>query len=130
GTTYVSHATWTCPINCIEPHICPHTKGDRDWTMPDSIAAWTRSQRNAQDALLGPFTFHCTHRAYGVGMVDKEPIRAADVAIRAAAEHGPVRAVVATASHCHGAVALLSVGARNNGEDVESRATTGEISRR
>jgi hypothetical protein len=130
GTAYVSHATWTCPINCIEPHVCPHTKGPRDWTMPASISEWTQAQRAAGNALVGPFTFHCTHRAFGVGMIDKERIRAADLAIRAAAQRGPVRAVVATASHCHGAVALLSIGERNGVEGVESSATTGEISRR
>ena len=130
GTSYVSHATWTCPINCIEPHICPHTKGVRDWTMPESVASWTTARRAAGDPLLGPFTFHCTHRAFGVGMVDKEPIRLADAAIHAAELRGEVRAVVATTSHCHGAVALLSIDPGTSDQGVESGATTGEISRR
>jgi hypothetical protein len=109
GSTYVSHATWTCPVNCIEPHVCPHTRDVRDWTMPDSIAVWTELRRTAGEALLGPFTFHCTHRAYGVGMVDKGSIHDADEQIRAAGGAAGVRAVVATASHCHGAVSVLEV---------------------
>src|SRR2546423_9319824 len=27
GTHYVSFAEWMCPINCVEPARCPHTKG-------------------------------------------------------------------------------------------------------
>jgi hypothetical protein len=131
GTSYVSHATWKCPINCIEPRICPHTKGDRDWTMPDTLAVWAELQRAAGRPLLGPFTFQCTHRAYGVGMVDKEPIRRADDAIRAAAEQGPVRALIATASHCHGAAAVLSIGPLGTARaEVESPAAIYEIPRR
>lgn len=114
GTAYVSHATWTCPVNCVEPHICPHTRDVRSWTLPDTIASWVDAQRAAGNPLVGPFTFHCTHRAYGVGMIDRAPIARAEAAIMDAAERGPVRAVIATASHCHGAVAVLSVGPKGN----------------
>lgn len=27
----MSYATWTCPENCNEPDICPHTNAQRDW---------------------------------------------------------------------------------------------------
>lgn len=110
GTAYVSHATWMCPVNCIEPARCPHTRGPRDWSMPDTLAAWGDGEQAAGRSRLGPFTFHCTHRAFGVGMVDAVAIRAADRAVEAAGAVGPVQAVIATASHCHGAVALLDVG--------------------
>jgi hypothetical protein len=110
GTSYVSHATWTCPINCIEPDLCPHTRDVRDWSMPATLNQWLERRRPAGDATLGPFTFHCTHRAFGVGMVDKRAIRDAERAIDDAAEHGEVQALVATASHCHGAAALLAIG--------------------
>jgi hypothetical protein len=43
-------------------------------------------------------------------MVDAAPIRDAERAIMAAGEAGPVRALVATASHCHGAAAMLAIG--------------------
>lgn len=109
-TAYVSHATWTCPVNCIEPRICPHTRGVRDWTMPESLGNWVAARRGVGENLLGPFTFHCTHRAYGVGMVDKAPIQEAERSIIGAAVAGSVRALVATASHCHGAAAMLSIG--------------------
>lgn len=111
GVAYVSHATWTCPTNCIEPRICPHTRNVRDWTMPATLESWVASRREVGDPILGPFTFHCTHRAYGVGMVDKQPIQRAERAIAEAVQRGGVRALVATASHCHGAAAVLTVDA-------------------
>src|SRR5690606_7422668 len=37
GTHYVSFATWMCPINCIEPRICPHTRGARAWSLPPTL---------------------------------------------------------------------------------------------
>lgn len=109
GTTYVSHATWTCPVNCVEPRICPHTRELRSWSVPDTLEAWAAAPGGTRGGLLGPFTFHCTHRAFGVGMVDRAPIAHAEQAIMDAARTGGVRALVATASHCHGAVAVLAV---------------------
>jgi hypothetical protein len=110
GTSFVSHATWMCPINCIEPRICPHTRELRDWTMPASLERWHRARCADGESILGPFTFHCTHRAYGVGMVDKAAIQEARSVIMQKATQGEVRALVATASHCHGAAAILSIG--------------------
>ncbi|HYV98249.1 MAG TPA: hypothetical protein VE967_12390 [Gemmatimonadaceae bacterium] len=124
GTAYVSHATWTCPVNCIEPRICPHTRGLRDWTMPATLAAWADSRRAVGETVLGPFTFHCTHRAYGVGMVDAAPIHDAEQAIASAAREGEVRALVATASHCHGAAAMLAVGPVGSGRERERERGT------
>jgi hypothetical protein len=122
GTAYVSHATWMCPVNCVEPARCPHTRGPRDWTMPSTLASWVSAERERGRALLGPFTFHCTHRAYGVGMVDAADIVAAATAVAHAGAGGPVSALIATASHCHGAAALLAVG-----PPVPSASPRGEI---
>lgn len=107
GTHYVSFATWTCPINCIEPATCPHTRGRRDWSLPVAIAAW--AARGASPP-PGPFLFACTHRAYGVGMVDVGDVLAADAAIAAAGAGGaPVDVLVGTVSHCHGALSRVVV---------------------
>ena len=98
GTRYVSYATWMCPINCIEPAKCPHTRGPRDWNLHEALAV-----PSAPAAVL-----RVTHRAYGVGMVDVADVLAAD---RMLAERLPHVAsiLVATASHCHGAVAELKL---------------------
>jgi hypothetical protein len=110
ATHYVSFAEWMCPINCIEPARCPATRGERGWTMPSAIATYVDVQRSRGHDLAGPFVFHCTHRAYGVGMIDVSSVISADAAITVLAEHGPVDAIVGTMSHCHGALGRLAIG--------------------
>lgn len=111
GTTYASFATWTCPINCIEPARCPHTRGPRDWTMPDAVRALVSAGGDEGEGLSGPVIFHCTHRAFGVGMIDVADVLDADRTVAAAAATAPADVLVATVSHCHGALNVLHVGA-------------------
>ncbi|MCX5755715.1 MAG: hypothetical protein NTX19_06305 [Gemmatimonadetes bacterium] len=100
GTRYASYATWICPINCIEPLKCPHTGGPRDWSFHESLPRGSDST-----ALL-----RVTHRHYGVGMMDVADVVAADALIHRELPAGrTVR--VATASHCHGAVAGIRMAA-------------------
>lgn len=110
GTHYASFATWMCPINCIEPARCPHTRAARDWTMPVALRRYTEDAAARGRALAGPYVFHCTHRAYGVGMIDVASVIEAEADVTRRAAAGPVEALVATASHCHAAVARLRVG--------------------
>jgi hypothetical protein len=113
GTHYVSFATWMCPINCIEPATCPHTRGPRDWSLAPTIRAYAagRSEPRAD-----PILFQCTHRAYGVGMVDVRDVLAADAAIAAAgADERGVDVIVGTVSHCHGALSRIVIGAAPRG---------------
>lgn len=112
GTTYASYATWMCPINCIEPQRCPHTRGPRDWTMPEAARELVARAVPAGEPLLGPVIFHCTHRAFGVGMIDARDVVAADAFVSAAASESPASVLVATVSHCHGAFNVLHVGPR------------------
>lgn len=111
GTSYASYATWTCPINCVEPRICPHTRTPRDWTMPAAASELVARSASAQGALTGPVIFHCTHRAYGVGMFDTRDVLAADDFVARAAADSSVDVIVGTVSHCHGAFNVLHVGA-------------------
>ena len=110
GTHYVSFAEWMCPINCIEPPRCPHTRGPRTWSMPPAITDFVDDRRRAGDELHGPCVFHCTHRTYGVGMIDTRDVLAADRLVADAGTSGPADVLVGTASHCHGALGILSVG--------------------
>jgi hypothetical protein len=110
GTHFVSFAEWMCPINCIEPARCPHTRGERSWSMPPALATYAEQEAAAGRPLEGPFVFHCAHRAYGVGMLDVRDILAADRAIAARGElPGRFELLVGTASHCHGAVRRIVV---------------------
>ena len=111
GTHFVSFADWMCPINCIEPPRCPHTRGERSWSLPSHLATFVEAERAAGRPMEGPYIFHCSHRAYGVGMLDVADVLAADRAIAARGETGPADFLVGTASHCHGALQRIVVAA-------------------
>ena len=106
---YVSFAEWMCPVNCIEPRRCPHTRGERTWSMPVAIERYTQEADDAGAPLYGPVIFHCVHRTWGVGMIDAAPIVDANAHIAEWAAQGPARILVGTMSHCHGALGVLVV---------------------
>jgi hypothetical protein len=111
GTQYVSFAEWICPVNCIEPALCPATRGERSWSMPPAVLAATDEARRNGRNLAGPVIFHCQHRAYGVGMFDTNDVVAGDALVQRVGEAGAVEVLVGTVSHCHGALSVLAVGA-------------------
>ncbi|MDB4914259.1 MAG: hypothetical protein JWM95_1903 [Gemmatimonadetes bacterium] len=129
GTHYVSFADWMCPINCIEPARCPHTKGPRSWSMPVALAQYADQERAAGRQVDGPYVFHCTHRTHGVGMIDVREVVAADAAISEYGGEGIHAFLVGTASHCHGALRKVTVNPAPNGNaTVPPRTSSGEIS--
>jgi hypothetical protein len=111
ATHYVSFAEWMCPINCIEPERCPHTRGARDWSMPVAVRAYADTEARAGHPLDGTFLFRCLHRAYGVGMLDVRDIVDADRAIAETGAAGEASFLVGTVSHCHGALRRITLGA-------------------
>jgi hypothetical protein len=110
GTHYVSFATWMCPVNCIEPRICPHTRDTRTWSLPVRISDHAGQEREAGRPVVVA-TLHCRHRAYGVGMFDTAEVIAANQRISVAAEHEAAEVIIGTMSHCHGALTRLVIGA-------------------
>lgn len=106
GRHYVSYATWMCPVNCIEPATCPETRGVRDWSMPPALERYVSGQGGALDASL---IFHCVHRTYGVGMIDAQQIAGAEAWMASRSSDVPLRVLVGTVSHCHGALGVLAV---------------------
>ncbi len=108
GRHYVSFATWTCPVNCIEPARCPATRGERSWTMPSAITEYVREQ-NGTPPLRGPVIFHCTHRTFGVGMIDAIDLVRADARVASWGVAEPLAVLVGTVSHCHGALGVLAI---------------------
>ena len=111
GTHYASFAEWMCPINCIEPARCPHTRGARDWSMPVALRSYATAERDAGRAIESPLVFHCTHRAYGVGMIDVRDVLDADATIAARGAAGPCSFLIGTVSHCHGALRRVTLAA-------------------
>ena len=109
GTHYVSFADWICPINCIEPTRCPETRAPRDWSLPDAVRAHASTLRSESGLRDEPVIFHCTHRAYGVGMIDVRPVLEADATIAAHGAAGEASFLVGTMSHCHGALRRIAI---------------------
>lgn len=107
GTHYVSHAEWMCPVNCVEPATCPAIGGPRTWSMPRTVAAYVAAEAEAGRPIAGPVVLHCAHRAYGVGMFDVAAVVAGAERAEAAVAAGAERLLVATVSHCHGALSVL-----------------------
>jgi hypothetical protein len=110
GTQYVSFAEWVCPVNCIEPALCPATRGPRSWSMPPAVQEATDEARRNGRNLAGPVIFHCQHRAYGVGMFDTRDVVAGDALVERAGAAGAAEVLVGTVSHCHGALTVLAIG--------------------
>lgn len=110
-TRYVSFAEWVCPINCIEPARCPVTRGPRTWSLPPAVAEYVEAERARGRQLAGPHVFHCSHRCYGVGMIDVRDVLSADAAIAREGAGQPAEVLVGTVSHCHGALGVVAIGA-------------------
>ncbi|MEO7998819.1 MAG: hypothetical protein ABI852_15320, partial [Gemmatimonadaceae bacterium] len=108
GRHYVSFAEWLCPVNCIEPALCPATGGPRSWSMPPALKAYVSAQP-VTSKLNGPVIFHCVHRTHGVGMIDASPVATADAQIAEWGTNANIDVLVGTVSHCHGALGVLSV---------------------
>lgn len=111
GTHYVSFATWECPINCIEPRVCPHTRGARAWSLPPTLRAFVETERLRGRRIDGPAVFHCVHRAFGVGMFGVDEVLAADALVAQVAAGRAAEVLVGTVSHCHGALSILELAA-------------------
>jgi hypothetical protein len=109
GTHYVSFAEWMCPINCIEPARCPHTRGPRSWSLPIALGDYAEAER-AHGREVAPLLFHCTHRTFGVGMIDVADVVDADAAIARDGEADGASFLIGTVSHCHGALRRLVIG--------------------
>jgi hypothetical protein len=113
GSHYVSFATWMCPINCVEPRVCPHTRDVRSWSMPQSVADYAQRRRDAGAATESAVLF-CRHRAYGVGMFETREVVDADRRIASAGVRGAADIVIGTVSHCHGALTRLVISDRRD----------------
>ena len=100
GDVALSYAEWLCPPACIEPALCPHTRGPKHWSLAGELARVPRS-----------FVFPCLHLAYGVGTIPVSSIFAVrDRVVEGLrrGEAGPAHPMwISSASHCHGLAAKV-----------------------
>lgn len=101
GDLAMSYAEWVCPPACIEPALCPHTRGPKSWSLAGELARAPRS-----------FVFPCLHLAYGVGTIPLSAIFGVRDHLVDALRRGEVGpdapAWIASASHCHGLAARVT----------------------
>jgi hypothetical protein len=105
GDRALSYATWPCPPACIEPALCPHTRGPRDWSLAARLDV---PPRGFDDAVV----FRSLHLVHGVGTIPVAAILAARARVLESERLGERRLLVATASHCHGLATALTVRPR------------------
>jgi hypothetical protein len=98
GSRALSYASWVCPPTCIEPALCPHTRGPKDWSLAGDFAADPRA-----------IVFRCLHLVYGVGTIPIRDIHASVETVVAGPPAGDRTWHVVTASHCHGLASALTV---------------------
>jgi hypothetical protein len=104
GDRALSYATWICPPTCIEPALCPHTRGPKDWSLAHDLESPV-----AGEPLAGRVVFRCLHLVWGVGTVPLSAILGARDRMLAALPEGERRYLVATSSHCHALATVLTV---------------------
>jgi len=105
GDRALSYASWPCPPMCIEPRLCPHTRGVRDWSLAADLA-----RPDPRDSADESVVFRTMHFVYGVGTIPVREIRAARDRVVGAARGGAGRTfVIATSSHCHALAATMRV---------------------
>jgi hypothetical protein len=106
GDRALSYADWVCPPTCIEPALCPHTRGPRHWSLADELA------RDAREPVDERIVFRCLHLVYGVGSIPVAEVLAARDRMLARARDRAGTYLVATASHCHGLARRVRVTRR------------------
>ena len=105
GDRALSYATWPCPPACIEPALCPHTRGPKDWSLAARLA---RPPVGFDDAVV----FRSLHLVQGVGTIPVADIHQARARVLDSGRRQERRLLVATASHCHGLATALTVRPR------------------
>jgi hypothetical protein len=104
GDRALSYASWPCPPLCIEPRLCPHTRGPRDWSLAEDLSG-ASDGAPFDDALV----LRCLHLVFGVGTVPVAEILAARDRLLPGREGGARSWLIATSSHCHALARVLRI---------------------
>lgn len=105
GNLAISFAEWTCPVNCIEPDVCPATKGPRDWDMKPALARHFGGRADELSAQV----LQCQHLVHGVGTIPWREIAEGYARLRKDLKRGLARVAVATVSSCHGLIGMAEL---------------------
>jgi hypothetical protein len=107
GNLYFSAADWTCPVTCVEPAICPHTRAPKDWDLETLL---TSLLSRPGCGLEGVILFPCRPLAHAISAIPARLLlEARERVLRALTLGGCQRWLVATISSCHGVAGLLKI---------------------
>jgi hypothetical protein len=102
GDLALSYADWLCPPACIEPALCPHTRGTRSWSLAGELAIAPHS-----------FVFPCLHLVQGVGTIPVSAIFGVRDRLLGALRRRELKSTepvwIGSASHCHGLAARVTL---------------------
>ncbi len=105
GLKAISFTTEQCVDNCIEPEVCPLTKGDLDWDVGGWLEGYIEGKGN-----VSLFRFECTHFAREVATIPMQQVLNAWQNMEAMLTEEKERVfLIATHSKCHGITALIEV---------------------
>lgn len=101
----VSHATWTCPPDCDEPAVCPHTQSTRTWDFDREIQT---KFGNLPNTML--LQFCCSILAYEVAQIPMMTVVKNFSELSYALQNQTHdQFIVATNSHCHGILGQFEI---------------------
>ena len=108
GDRALSYADWVCPATCIEPALCPHTRGPKDWSLCGDLerAGGEGTDGSATD---GRIVLRCLHLVWGVGTIPVGEIQQARDRVIGDLSKGGGRYLIATSSHCHALAGMVEV---------------------
>lgn len=108
----LSYSTWTCPADCVEPDICPHTQKQRNWDFNKSL----QKQEFAQPNLNALFhKFSCQNILHEIAHIPmKDIIQNVSEYSYALQTNPPQKVLVATHSHCHGIIGQFRIESKDS----------------
>jgi hypothetical protein len=116
GAGLLSFATWICPVTCIEPAVCPKTRGPKAWEMDEAVFAYARRMAVEGTPYDAVEVFRCRHYAWGVATFPSSrgvlAGRRIDRLVHTCGI-GERRVLVATVSSCHGIANTFRVTPRH-----------------
>ena len=102
----ISYATWTCPSECPEPEICPHTKEPRSWDCGETLKPRQATSNNKTATHL----FACAPLYQHIVQIPGASIcQKIQVFEKSLTENPPEKVIVGTHSHCHGIIGHFSI---------------------
>lgn len=108
----VSYATWTCPLDCDEPEICPHIEDTRSWDFNKSLTKLFLEQSTDTSC----YRFSCARLIEEISHIPMKKIQN-DIFnyLHTLEKTPPQKVIVATHSHCHGILGQFGIQRVNHG---------------